>query len=677
MERIKITEIDNTSNVEALSSYDVVYVPGFVNTETANNVNFRNPVLVTSRYQFTQTFGDKVPRFPAAQVYPEASGTKKGFPAYAIPNYKKLIISDERMNLHSYDEIELVQTYFVHEDIVAAAGEEDWIPEEGRNYFLLTGVDGAWEVDYSTLPLEAGETYVSKYGAEGTDNVYSSRISPAAYGWYEMTTGGYVETADIQIGVDATTVDGFKSYYRVTQEQTAMFAANDPDPGYRYALYLLSLGIPVYFEQMNTGTDFDEVDLHEDWKTCLMKYGRVDAEGVTYISPAENEWFIRNTQGVLVRYKDANPNEPLRFVNEEDVDNTYYIGADISLESMYKGLENRFMQDPETPDYSFDSMGDYSIKYITSGGYPTFEYGITDDNNEVVSGLAEAMIQLSSVRGDSLALIDHTNNPERSVYETEASSVIASVRDKFQNIDPTVASFGAMFTPWYSCTHAVIQGPSGAGYSDQATYMPASLAFLSALATQLRNYNPWLAVSGVTRGKIPYFGSLHTNQPITNNVADSYQSVPNAYTSVQSDSLISINPITYIRQYGFCIWGNRTLRNNKSGTKAASFLNIRNLVSDIKKTLYEASQQLMFEQNTDVLWINFKHLITPLLDTMVSNYILSDYRLVKYNVDPETGEPVPAYMILANIEIRPINSVEVFNLTVTLENSEIAVAEVE
>jgi hypothetical protein len=240
--------------------------------------------------------------------------------------------------------------------------------------------------------------------------------------------------------------------------------------------------------------------------------------------------------------------------------------------------------------------------------------------------------------------------------------------------DSVQASHGAMFTPWYTCTHSAVTGGAGASFS---RYMPASLAFLSALATQLRNYNPWLAVSGVTRGKIPYLGSLNTNQLMTNNVADSYQTVPNNDISNLGYPLISINPITYIRQYGYCIWGNRTLRNNKSGTKATSFLNIRNVVSDIKKRLYEASQQLLFEQNTDLLWINFKGLITPLLDTMVSNNILSDYRLTKYNIDPESGEAVPAYKILANVRIRPINSVEVFDLTIQLENNEIAVAEVQ
>ena len=238
--------------------------------------------------------------------------------------------------------------------------------------------------------------------------------------------------------------------------------------------------------------------------------------------------------------------------------------------------------------------------------------------------------------------------------------------------DNVIASYGSMFTPWYTCTHSAITGGSEHNYNNQ---MPGSLAFLSALATQLKSYNPWLAVSGVTRGKIPYFGSLHTNYVLTNNVADSYQTVPT--DEVSDYALISINPITYIRQYGYCIWGNRTLRNNKTGTKATSFLNIRNLTSDIKKALYEASQQLLFEQNTDILWINFKGLVTPLLDTMVSNNILSDYKIIKYNVDPETGEPVPAYKILAVIKIMPINSVEVFDLSIQLENNEVTVAEVE
>ena len=665
MERIIIREVDNTSNVESLSSYDVVYVPGF-SIANQDKPLFRTPTLVTSKYQFLNLFGDVVPTFTYDQPYPVASTSTDGFPSYAIPNFSDLTISSTAVELDSFTDETTLDFYYNKVDVVAAQGEDDWAPDPQTNYFLKSGTTDAWTMAYSTLPIAQGSTYVETYGEAGSNNVYSSKQNPRQLNWYERgAMGEYFLTGDTQI---STNLDGtIKDYYPATQDTPPMFYSGDADPGYRYALYLLSLGIPVYYEQMNSN-DFERINITTDWDSSLIQYGTVDGNDV-YISPYDQGWYYRD--GSLYR----KCNDPaIQYRQSSDVgDDVWYVGADISLDSLYTGLNKRFMADPALPDYSFDSIGDYSVKYITSGGYPTFEYGKIDtQDNKVKSGLAYSMIYLCYKRGDAVALIDHTNNPDRSIYETEGLSVIYKVREEMADYDNIIASYGAMFTPWYSCTHSAISGDAG---SDINTFMPASLAFLSALSTQLKNYNPWLAVSGVSRGKIPYFGSLHTNYLLTNNVADSYQTVPT--DEVSDYALISINPITYIRQYGYCIWGNRTLRNNKSGTKATSFLNIRNVASDIKKRLYEASQQLLFEQNTDLLWVNFKGLITPLLDTMVSNSILSDYKLTKYNIDPDSGEPVPAYKILANIKIRPINSVEVFDLTVQLENNEVAVSEVQ
>lgn len=678
MERIIIREVDNTSNVEQLSSYDVVYVPGF-STVSQDTPLFRKPTLITSKYQFLQTFGDAVPTFEYNQYYPVASASSDGFPTYAIPGYSTLVVDSTPIEIKTFTDEDTLDYYYKKVDVVAPSGEDDWTPDPETNYFLKTDdlvAENTWNMSYSTLPIVEGSTYVATYGAQGSDNVYMSNVNPRDLNWYEAGTGsGYILTGDEQIEPAGDSNPDPKNYYQTTKSTAPMFYANDADPGYRYALYLLSLGIPVYYEQMNS-VEFEELDLTSDFDSCLIKYGTVvedssdttEDESDRYISPYNQGWYYKDGP----TYKKCT-DSTIRYRQVSDINGAvWYYGADISLESMYDGLNKRFMSDPDTPDYSFDSIGDYSIKYITSGGYPTFEYGRLNTDGSVADGLAYAMIYLAHQRGDSVALIDHTNNPERSIYESEGLSVIFKVRQQMADYDAVIASHGAMFTPWYTCTHSAITGGAGYNYNN---FMPASLAFLSALSAQLKNYNPWLAVSGVTRGKIPYFGDLHTNYALTNNVADSYQTVPT--DEVSDYALISINPITYIRQYGYCIWGNRTLRNNKSGTKATSFLNIRNVVSDIKKRLYEASQQLLFEQNTDLLWINFKSLITPLLDTMVSNNILSDYTLTKYNVDPDTGEAVPAYKILANIKIRPINSVEVFDLTVQLENNEIAVAEVE
>ena len=291
----------------------------------------------------------------------------------------------------------------------------------------------------------------------------------------------------------------------------------------------------------------------------------------------------------------------------------------------------------------------------------TFEY----DNNS----LANSMIQLAAQRSDSIALIDHTNNPERDIDIYSDTSVISVIRtgDNSLTTDEVKGSYAAMFTPWYECANVIVSEPNRQSDDEYAT-MPGSLAYLTSLANQLISTNPWLAVSGVTRGRVPFCGALHTNKPLTNNIADSYQALPSETSTDQKN--ISINPITYIRNYGNCIWGNRTLRNNAAGTKALSFLNIRSVVADIKKRLYETSQQLLFDQNTDVLWINFKSLITPLLETMKTDYILNDYAISRFTIDPNTGQPVPAYKVLAVIRIQPINSVEIFDLTVVLENTE-------
>ena len=57
---------------------------------------------------------------------------------------------------------------------------------------------------------------------------------------------------------------------------------------------------------------------------------------------------------------------------------------------------------------------------------------------------------------------------------------------------------------------------------------------------------------------------------------------------------------------------------------------------------------------------------------MVSNYILTDYSIERYVNDPETGDPVPAYKVLGVVRVQPINSIEVIDLTVQIENSNIS-----
>lgn len=137
-------------------------------------------------------------------------------------------------------------------------------------------------------------------------------------------------------------------------------------------------------------------------------------------------------------------------------------------------------------------------------------------------------------------------------------------------------TYAAMFTPYgvYSCSTVGKQ-----------VMLPASHGYLSALAASVQTNGNWMAAAGVQRGAVPNLVALSQN--ITNAIADSYQ---------PRDG-IAINAITNIKPYGLTIWGNRTLKNNakKGDLTATSFLNIRQLTNDVKRTVWVAAKTLTFE----------------------------------------------------------------------------------
>lgn len=480
-------------------------------------------------------------------------------------------------------------------------------------------------------------------------------------------------------------------------EDNVMFRAGATDSGYRIALYLLSLGLPVYYEVMNdtldkiTVTDMYAGLEHRFVEDTDNSFDTPGDYAIKFITSGGYPVFEYGPKDVsnpelhtdIVTLTSSNWNSDTniitcttKFVPDDDTTNIDIIytkdNNEINLTDSFTIVVDK---NKKTIKAELKSDADLDTKVSetftpskVSISYAYYGTEAEDDGHvDVTMTLMAGMLNLAHSRGDAIALIDHTNNPERPLTTSDSTSVISVVRQKCVNDDSL--EYGAMFTPWYECSSDKIADNS------VDAFVPGSVAYLSALAVQLRDYSPWLAVSGVTRGKVPNLVKLHTTDMLTNNIADSYQTIPGESAESLNIIQMSINPITYIRNVGYCIWGDRTLRNNSDGTTALSFLHIRSAVSDVKKLIYETSQQMLFEQNTSITWLNFKSAITPLLDRMVSNYVLEDYSIIRYMVDPESGNPVPAYKVLGVIKIRPINSIEVFDLTVQLENTAVTMAE--
>lgn len=303
--------------------------------------------------------------------------------------------------------------------------------------------------------------------------------------------------------------------------------------------------------------------------------------------------------------------------------------------------------------YNLMDKGEYQIKFLTLGAYPSFEFGLaeTKDNTEIIEtyNVFVNLIEAAAKRGDCIALVDHTNNSTRTL-QTTAGSVYSSLSAYVKN-SLTITrkggdsedgyTYGAMFTP-YATYRLSTQN------NEQYT-LPASFGYLSAFAASTQVNPNWYAVAGVSRG-VPS-GLIGLSQNITNAIADLYQPRNN----------VAINCITNIKPYGYTIWGNRTLKNNSADgdLKALSFLNIRVLTCDLKKTLYQACKRYTFENNTDIMWLNFKSQIEPTLAKMLSGNGIASYQIIKVATTKKAT-------IEAIIRLVPIEPVEDWFITIEL-----------
>ena len=297
--------------------------------------------------------------------------------------------------------------------------------------------------------------------------------------------------------------------------------------------------------------------------------------------------------------------------------------------------------------YVLEDKGEYQIKFLTLGAYPCFEFG-TADSYPVFDNIIEA----AAKRGDCIALVDHTNKSDRKLQtEANSGSVYASLSSYVKKRNMTVIrkggdsedgyTYGAMFTPYATYRLST---------QNNAQYiLPASFGYLSAFAASTQTNPNWYAAAGVSRG-IPS-GLIGLSQNITNAIADLYQPRNN----------VAINCITNIKPYGYTIWGNRTLKNNSADgdLKALSFLNIRVLTCDLKKTLYQACKRYTFENNTDIMWLNFKSQIEPTLAKMLSGNGIASYQIIKVATTKKAT-------IEAIIRLVPIEPVEDWYITIEL-----------
>lgn len=684
MSKIYIEEVDLTTvEGQASEGTDVVYIPGFSSlSNVVGGAKVGVPTLCRTVSEFVNNFGSAPAIFAEDQNYPTefsseaipmvggSTPLKMFYAGDPDPSYiyaKELLalglpVVYERVNtfssledagsIEAYDVTVQKMYTFLSSNFVARASVSATTDIEGatasvvnQNNFLSSYPDGGNYVFTSTTTATATTNI-----AGGSATVDVNKFVEAYDGRYKQAAS-YIFTAvlsNIQcqgttsisggtVSVDAAV---FRTNYGAAGTYVFTYASNAWKDPSNTSVTLSDIGITLTGTPTASSTITVVVSYDVSWEdsnhiaVVLIRLG-VILTG----TPVAN-----STVTVTVA--------PISYTGQVWID---VKGNTISLASvgLSLALGSQSVVAGDTVSVSVNYVDSilldrslYNIKYITSGGYPTFEY-----NGKSVS---QAMANLAKNRGDAVALIDHTNNPYRDLLGV--SSVYYRANTSAYLLSYATQSYSAMFTPY--CNYALIN--DYASISNGTYDLPPSFAYLSCLASSIVSNPSWLAIAGAARGKVSGLNSVNTNSLITNSIADSYQ----------KDTAACINPITNIRPYGQCIWGNRTLVDNsvKQGTTALSFLNIRNLVCDIKKQIYVACQSLLFEQNSDILWVNFLSMVTPLLDQMVSGYGISNYKIIKLS-------PSDKSVITAEIRIYPVYAVEAFSITLYLQNGDVQVEE--
>lgn len=311
----------------------------------------------------------------------------------------------------------------------------------------------------------------------------------------------------------------------------------------------------------------------------------------------------------------------------------------------------------------------YDFRYIVTGLLTN-----NDDANECITKIADhsEIIALDNAstedgRGDCIALIDLDKDTYEGMSQSNAIEPMATAAAKFDS------TYVAIFAPYVDYNMKVDDV-----YNN--TIFPASFHYLACAAKSANsNYSEWYANAGYTRGVSKYsiratgckFGEIAI-QALEPRFKLNVGSTTNTKTETAVNLIVNIKGSYYL-------WGNRTgkklgERYTKDGDlKSQHFLNIRQLCTTIKKQVYVTCRRLTFDPNSNILWINFRSLLTPMLEQMKADQGIRDYEFIRNDTNRKDRKA----LLSAKIRIVPIEAVEDFEIDLCLEDSlsEVAVTE--
>lgn len=666
MPNINIHEVDYTTAGASTVGTDIVYIPGYANQGPVNE-----PVLCETLDDFIATFGAEPYTFIESQAYPqdfsenaeltgnmyEKGDKEKSFIyayqvlAHGLPVLYERVLPERKVGDHTVTADDVTAKAYIvnNEGTLSIVGKQPTIFMQDLSKTVVQA-EGATEITLTDLS-EYGSGRASRvtalYATDDNDNnivIVSDSVTPAnliKQGDTNKTVVGTLSSKNITLNQGVVKTLKSVVYEGTTgiSTENSVLTISAKEIGPKF------MDISVSVETKTFTDDSDSVkyvSLHiTDGATSETIEFTYDKSKVVLDRPSKIYYYTDITSKI-VDFTNAVKVETLNASNKTSanltIDSSYIQGDLFTVSDFYTTLlKDEFWNGDER----LVVKSEYTLKYLTTGAYPVFEYTGLSTAGATISAL---MLKCATTRTDCVALIDHTNNTNRAL--TGTGSVYESAKEFFREMSADKTrpdSHGTIFTPWIRCNVALSGTPVD---------LPASFGYLTALGEAIKTSPNFLATAGVTRGVIPDL--IEPCQKISAVIANKFQ----------PEDDVAINAITNIKPYGYVIWGNRTGKNNAldNGLTATSFLNVRNIVSDISKLAYQTAVALTYEQNSGILWTDFVAGITPLLDRMVTGNGLSGYNIQRVDTTERAK-------IKAKIIVSPIEPVEDFDIEIALTDA--------
>ena len=251
--------------------------------------------------------------------------------------------------------------------------------------------------------------------------------------------------------------------------------------------------------------------------------------------------------------------------------------------------------------------------------------GVTIQNGAIAT---TTLIDTVTQRGDAIAVVDTRN------YGATINQAITSAG----TID---SSFAATYWP-----HVQVLSPE----TNKLVYVPASTLIPAVYATNDRLGAEWFAPAGFNRGGVG--GAIQAERKLP---------------PADRDKLYAgkVNPIASFPGQGPVIFGQKTLQ-----TKAISLdrVNVRRLLIELKRTIGQIGEGLLFEQNTAATRGRFLNQVNPFLESVQQRQGIFAFRVVMDETN-NTADVIDRNQLVGQIFIQPTRTAEFiildFNITPT------------